>query len=85
MVTTARLGQQTRHIVYAPQVISAEREEKPVGQAKASIDSAIAEEGEARTVWDIINGVTAYARSIPNSNDRVELEAKAGKLMDLVA
>jgi hypothetical protein len=56
---------------------------KPV--AKASIDAAVAEEGQARSLWDIVNGITAYARSIPHANDRVELEAKAGKLMQMVA
>lgn len=56
---------------------------KPV--AKASVDAAVAEEGKARSLWDIVNGITAYARSIPNANDRVELEVKAGKLMQMVA
>jgi len=49
--------------------------------AQASVDSANAEEGKARTIWDIVNGVTAYARSIPRTDERIELEAKAGKLM----
>ena len=52
-------------------------------QAKASIETAQAEEGQARSVWDIIQGVTAYARSIPNTDTRVELETRAGKLMQL--
>jgi hypothetical protein len=30
-------------------------------QAKASVDAATAEEGQARGVWDIVNGITAYA------------------------
>jgi hypothetical protein len=51
-------------------------------QAKASVDSATAEEGQARTIWDVVNGVTAYARSIPNSDERIQLEIKAGKLME---
>lgn len=51
-------------------------------QAKASVETARAEEGQARTIWDVINGVTAYARSIPNSDERIQLEAKAGKLME---
>ena len=54
-------------------------------QAKSSVDSAVAEEGSARTLWDIMNGVTAHARSVPHTNERVELETKAGKLMELVA
>jgi len=54
-------------------------------QAKASVDSAVAEEGKARSLWDIVNGITAYARSIQHTDARVELEAKAGSLMKMVA
>jgi hypothetical protein len=54
-------------------------------QAKGSYESAVAEEGKARSVWDIVNGITAYARSIPHANDRVDLETKAGELMSQVA
>lgn len=54
-------------------------------QAKNAIASAVAEEGEARSLWDIINGVTASARAISHTDARVELEAKAGKLMRFVA
>jgi len=54
-------------------------------QAKASVDAAVAEEGGARTVWDIVNGITAYARSVSHTDERVQLEAKAGKLMEAVA
>jgi len=50
-------------------------------QAKASVTAAKVEEGQARTVWDIVNGVSAYARSIEHTDTRVELEAKAGRLM----
>jgi hypothetical protein len=53
-------------------------------QAKGSYESAVAEEGAARSVWDIVNGITAYARSIPHADARIELEAKAGKLMQAV-
>lgn len=55
------------------------------GQAKASADAAVAEEGQARSIWDIVNGVTAYARSIPQTDARVALEVQAGKLMDFAA
>ena len=54
-------------------------------QAKASVDAAVAEEGSARTVWQIVNGITAYARSVVHTDERVQLEAKAGKLMEAVA
>jgi hypothetical protein len=53
-------------------------------EAKASVDQAVAEEGRARSLWDIVNGVTAYARTIQNTDSRVDLEQRAGKLMDLV-
>lgn len=53
-------------------------------QSVASVQAATAEEGQARSLWDIVNGVTAFARSIPHADERVELEAKAGKLMDMV-
>lgn len=54
------------------------------GVAKASVQTAVAEQGQARSVWDIINGVTAFARSIPHTDARVELERKAGSLMEIV-
>ncbi len=53
--------------------------------AVASVDAAVAEEGQARSLWDIIQGVTAHARSIPFANERVDLEAKAGQLMKMVS
>jgi hypothetical protein len=51
-------------------------------QATASVQTATAEQGQARTVWDIVNGITAYARSVPHTDERVQIEAKAGKLME---
>jgi hypothetical protein len=53
--------------------------------AKAAVDAAEVEEGEVRSLWDVINGVTAYARGIKHTDARVDLETKAGRLMDLVA
>lgn len=46
---------------------------------------SLAEEGEARSLWDIINGATAFARQIPHTDERVKIEAVAGKLMQVVA
>jgi hypothetical protein len=54
-------------------------------QAKSSVDAAEAEQGSSRSIWDIVNGITAYARSIQNTDDRVALETKAGKLLEAVA
>jgi hypothetical protein len=50
-------------------------------QATNAVNAAVAEEGEARSLWDIINGITASARSIQHTDARVELETAAGKLM----
>lgn len=36
-------------------------------------------------LWDVTTAATAYARSIGNSNDRVEFERKAGAVMALAA
>jgi hypothetical protein len=35
------------------------------------------------TLWDAVTGVTAYAKSIKNQDDRVSVERSAGKLLDL--
>lgn len=37
------------------------------------------------TIWDVTTGVTAYAKSIRNNNDRVAVERKGGAILDLVA
>jgi hypothetical protein len=54
-------------------------------QARNAVNSAVAEEGEVRSLWDIINGVTASARSITHTDERVNLEKRAGRLMERVA
>lgn len=43
------------------------------------------EDRKARTVWDVAQGITAVARNVPNTDDRVELEREAQKLLDKVA
>jgi hypothetical protein len=45
---------------------------------------ALEEEGQIDTVWDLINGLTANARSIAHIDARVDLEKRAGKLLELV-
>jgi hypothetical protein len=43
------------------------------------------EEGRPiETLWDAVTGATAYAKSIPWTADRVDLETEAGKILDLV-
>jgi hypothetical protein len=52
--------------------------------ADASVKAAEREEGDARTLWQIVQGVTAHARTVEHTDTRVELEARAGKLLDSV-
>lgn len=53
-------------------------------EATESLASAKREEGECRTLWQAIQGVTAYARGFDFIDARVELETKSGKLMELI-
>lgn len=48
---------------------------------KSAVAKAEEEEGSARSLWNIIQGVTAHARSINTTDDRIALERKAGELM----
>lgn len=38
-----------------------------------------------RTVWDMAQSITAYARAIPNNDDRLAVEQVAGAMLDKVA
>ena len=54
-------------------------------EAKQAITYANAEEGEVKNLWNIVNGVTAYARSIQHTDNRVNLETRAGNLLKYVS
>lgn len=56
-----------------------------MSQAKEIVKSAEEEEGQAHSLWDIVNGITAYARRIHNTDNRVEVERMAGKLLERAA
>jgi hypothetical protein len=44
------------------------------------------EEGRPiETLWDAVNGVTAFAKTIPHQDDRVAMETFGGRLLDLAA
>ena len=44
------------------------------------------EEGRpVETVWDAVTAATAYAREIPHTADRVELETVAGSMLSVVS
>lgn len=40
--------------------------------------------GDPTTLWNLVQGATAYARGIPHTDTRVDFERKAGRLLDLV-
>lgn len=54
-------------------------------EIKESIVSAKREEGDCRTLWNLIQGFTAHARSFDFIDARADLESRAGKLMEVVA
>jgi hypothetical protein len=43
------------------------------------------ENRKIETVWDVVTGVTAHAKSIAYQDERVAMERDAGKILDLVA
>lgn len=47
-------------------------------------DAHVADEGRPiETAWDAVTGITALARAIPYQADRIELEEKAGLIIDI--
>ena len=54
--------------------------------AKAAAARHLKEEGRPiETVWDAAQGITAIARDVPHQDARVQLEKRAGALLDKVA
>lgn len=54
-------------------------------EATRVVEFAENEEGGSRSLWDIVNGGTALARGIKNTDDRIDFERKVSKLLDLAA
>ena len=50
-----------------------------------AIDFAKAEEGQCSSLWDFIQGLTAYARGFAFADSRTDLETRAGSLLDIVS
>ena len=56
------------------------------GQATAMAAVHLAEEGRPiESLWDASTAVTAYARELPHQDARVDLERKAGLILDMAA
>jgi hypothetical protein len=43
------------------------------------------EQRPIETMWNAVTGATAYARSIGHQDARVEIERKAGEILDMAA
>lgn len=54
-------------------------------EVASAIHYAKAEEGECRNLWQLVQGFTAYARGFDYVDTRIELEKRAGGLLDIVA
>jgi hypothetical protein len=50
-------------------------------EGRKIVETAKAEEGGARTIWELVNGGTALARAIPYNDDRVALERRVSNLL----
>lgn len=54
------------------------------GEVQSAIDMAELEEGQCETLWDLEQGFTAHARHKAHIDARINLEQRAGKLLDIV-
>lgn len=55
-----------------------------MAQVNGAKEAHLREEGRPiETLWDAVTGVTAYAKTIKNQDDRVGVERLGGKLLDL--
>lgn len=54
-------------------------------EAQAAVEGAQREPGNARSVWNIVQGLTAHAHGIQHTDQRVALERRAGKLLRMAA
>jgi hypothetical protein len=54
-------------------------------ELREAVAFAKSEEGECRSVWQLVQGFTAYARGIEHADSRLDLEVRAGKFLDALA
>lgn len=55
------------------------------GEVFSAIDWANKDEGDCRTLWQVVQGFTASAREIEFLDARMDLESRASKLLNLVS
>lgn len=56
-----------------------------VPESRSAYESAEASNMNPRSVWGLVQGLTDAAHDIKHTDERVDLERRAGRLMDLVA
>lgn len=54
-------------------------------ETREAVESAKREEGDCRSLWQLVQGFTAYARGFDFIDSRVDLETRAGRLLNLTA
>jgi hypothetical protein len=54
------------------------------GEVTQAIRYATTEEGDCRTLWHLTQGFTAYARGLDYVDARLDLESRAGKLLNVL-
>lgn len=54
-------------------------------EVREAFESAEREEGGVGSLWNLVQGFTASAREIPHIDYRIDLETRAGKLLELAA
>lgn len=54
-------------------------------EAKGGIDIALETIGDCKNLWQLVDGLTMYSRTYPYMDARIDLDKRAGKLMELVA
>lgn len=54
-------------------------------EVKEAVEAAKREEGQCATLWDLVQGFTAYARGFDYVDARVDFEKRAGQLLNIVA
>lgn len=65
-------------------VASARGVKLTAAEINGAIETANKEEGQCETVWDLVQGLTAYARGFDFIDSRVDLETRAGGLLRTV-
>jgi hypothetical protein len=53
-------------------------------EVRAAISQAVIEEGQCQTVFDLAQGFTASARTIPHTDTRIEFERRVGAWLDKI-